>query len=103
MFLVFLCWVVAVIAIGFGFYTTKEVHKNRKVTDSIVLPRFLNISSDTFIGWIFGALISVIGSILFGLFVGLFLKILPWWMVRSIHFVVGIGLFVLGFYLIIST
>lgn len=60
---VFLCWVVAVMAIGFGFYTTKEVHRNRKVTDSIVLPSILNISSDTFIGWIFGAVISVISSI----------------------------------------
>lgn len=93
------CWVVGFIAIGLGFYTTKEVHKEKGVFDYISAPSFSNISSDSYIGWILGAVFSVIGNIILGIFVGLFLKILPWWLVRGIHFAVGIGFFVLGFYL----
>lgn len=86
------CWLISLTAIGYGFYLTKEVHEKRSVIDYSVKPNFFNISSDTVIGWIFGAIVGII----FGLFVGLFFKILPWWLARSIHFGIGIGMFLLG-------
>ncbi|MDQ0885425.1 ABC-type Co2+ transport system permease subunit [Paenibacillus sp. V4I9] len=91
-----ICWIISLIAIAYGFYLTKEVHKKKSVVDYALMPSLFNASSDTFIGWVFGA----IAGIIFGLFVGLFFKILPWWLARGIHFAIGIGFFALGFYLL---
>lgn len=91
-----ICLIVALMAVGYGFYLTKEVHKQKSVVDYVTMPSFSNLSSESFIGWLFGSIIGI----LFGLFVGLFFKILPWWMARGIHFVIGIGFFVLGFKLL---
>lgn len=88
-FWVIACWLISLMAIGYGFYLTKEVHEKMSAID---YSYFFNISSDTVIGWIFGAIVGII----FGLFVGLFFKILPWWLARSIHFGIGIGMFLLG-------
>lgn len=77
-----ICWIISLIAIAYGFYLTKEVHKKKSVVDYAVMPSFFNISSDTFIGWVFGA----IAGIIFGLFVGLFFKILPCMAGCSPHF-----------------
>lgn len=87
-----ICWMVALAAFGYGFYLSKEVHQRRSAADYAVRPDYFRISSDSVAGWIFGA----IASTLAGLFVGLFFKLLPWWLARGIFFGIGIGFILLG-------
>lgn len=82
-------WLFSLLAIGYGFYLTKEVHQTE---DYSVRPNLFNISSDSVLGWFFGAIVKTI----FALFMGFFFSILPWWLARSIFFGIGIGLFLLG-------
>ncbi|WP_284236375.1 hypothetical protein [Paenibacillus glycanilyticus] len=91
LFLAILCWVIAAVAIGYGFALTKEVHKSR---DYSIQPDLFNLTSDSILGWIFGAIITM----LFAIFAGLFFRALPWRLAKTIHFGVGILLIAIGIY-----
>ncbi|MDQ6421810.1 hypothetical protein RB620_20490 [Paenibacillus sp. LHD-117] len=89
-------WIIALSAIIYGLYLTKEVHKENGVMDYAILPSSFNHVSDSIWGWIAGAVLGILA----GLFVGLFFKLLPWWLARGVLIVIGIGLLVLGVMLV---
>ncbi|SEB45835.1 hypothetical protein [Paenibacillus sp. GP183] len=85
-----ICWFIAFIFLTLGLVViTSEKRKQESILDDLS-SKGMEYSLDTLSGWI-----TLFGLMIFN-FVGRVLKALPWWLVKVIYILIGIGFALLG-------
>lgn len=83
--LALLAWLLSFILFKFAFKIDKETHKDKSVLDYTAS---FSLSDWSIIGFIF--------DIIFSLTIGVILKYSPWWLAKTLVFIVSACFFILG-------
>jgi len=85
--LTLLAWGISLFLFNFASKINKEIHHKKSVLD---YTNFFAFGDWTVIGFLF--------DILFGFTIGIILKFSPWWLAKTLVFIVGAVFFVLGLF-----